>query len=206
MTVDETWVHHYEPETKQQSRQWVGPGSPRPKSLRPNNLLSKLWPLYFGMNKELYCWTFYQNVRQWTANIMRICLMNSELLSEKKDAASSQKASSSTRHRQSPLLQGFNGCCAAKWIRGNTAHCLFLTFSTKWLLFIPKLEKSSSWTPDRATKSADLSVFCGFLDPSADLRIDNEICGFFRSFLKKILKSNKNQQNSWFFAGLMILW
>ena len=31
MTVDETWVHYYEPETKAQSRQWVGPGSPRPK-------------------------------------------------------------------------------------------------------------------------------------------------------------------------------
>ena len=31
MTVDETWVHYYEPENKAQSRQSVGPGSPRPK-------------------------------------------------------------------------------------------------------------------------------------------------------------------------------
>ena len=31
MTVDEIWVHYYEPENKAQSRQWVGPGSPRPK-------------------------------------------------------------------------------------------------------------------------------------------------------------------------------
>ena len=31
VTVDETWVHYYEPENKAQSRQWVGPGSPRPK-------------------------------------------------------------------------------------------------------------------------------------------------------------------------------
>ena len=30
VTVDETWVHYYEPENKAQSRQWVGPGSPRP--------------------------------------------------------------------------------------------------------------------------------------------------------------------------------
>ena len=28
MTVDETWVHYYEPENKAQSHQWVGPGSP----------------------------------------------------------------------------------------------------------------------------------------------------------------------------------
>ena len=34
VTVDETWVHNYEPENKSQSRQWVGPGSPRPKKFK----------------------------------------------------------------------------------------------------------------------------------------------------------------------------
>ena len=34
VTVDETWVHYYESENKAQSRQSVGPGSPRPKKLR----------------------------------------------------------------------------------------------------------------------------------------------------------------------------
>ena len=31
VTLDETWVHYYVPVNKAQSRQWVGPGSPRPK-------------------------------------------------------------------------------------------------------------------------------------------------------------------------------
>ena len=31
VTVDETLVHYYEPED---SRQWVGPGSPRPKKFK----------------------------------------------------------------------------------------------------------------------------------------------------------------------------
>ena len=31
MTVDEFSVHYYEPENKAQSRQCVGPGSPRPR-------------------------------------------------------------------------------------------------------------------------------------------------------------------------------
>ena len=26
LTIDDTWVHYYEPENKAQSRQWVGPG------------------------------------------------------------------------------------------------------------------------------------------------------------------------------------
>ena len=34
MTVDETWVHYFEPEKKAQSRQWVGPGSPRLKKFK----------------------------------------------------------------------------------------------------------------------------------------------------------------------------
>ena len=34
VTVDETWVHYYEPENKDQSHIWVGPGSPRPKKFK----------------------------------------------------------------------------------------------------------------------------------------------------------------------------
>ena len=34
VTVDETWVYYYEPENKAQSRQWVVPGSPRPKKFK----------------------------------------------------------------------------------------------------------------------------------------------------------------------------
>ena len=36
VTVDETWVHYYEPENKAQSRQWVGPGSPMPFKTQPS--------------------------------------------------------------------------------------------------------------------------------------------------------------------------
>ena len=34
VTEDETWVHYYEQENKAQSRQWLGPGSPRPKRFK----------------------------------------------------------------------------------------------------------------------------------------------------------------------------
>ena len=34
LTVDETSVHYYESENKAQSRQWLGPGSPRPKKFK----------------------------------------------------------------------------------------------------------------------------------------------------------------------------
>jgi len=34
VTGDESWVYGYDPETKQQSSQWKGPTSPRPKKGR----------------------------------------------------------------------------------------------------------------------------------------------------------------------------
>ena len=60
VTVDETWVHYYEPENKAQSRQSVGPGSPRPKKFKTQPSAGKEMATVFwdaqGIN--LLCWTF----------------------------------------------------------------------------------------------------------------------------------------------------
>jgi hypothetical protein len=34
VTGDETWVHHYEPESKRQSMEWKHPGSPTKKKFK----------------------------------------------------------------------------------------------------------------------------------------------------------------------------
>ena len=47
VTVDETWVHYYEPENKDQSRQWVGPGSPRPKKFKTQPSAGKVMSTVF---------------------------------------------------------------------------------------------------------------------------------------------------------------
>ena len=47
MTVDETWVHYYEPENKAQSCQWVGSGSPRPKKFRTQPSAGKVMATVF---------------------------------------------------------------------------------------------------------------------------------------------------------------
>ena len=46
-TVDETWVHYYEPENKAQSRQWVRPGSPRPKKFKTQPYAGKVMATVF---------------------------------------------------------------------------------------------------------------------------------------------------------------
>ena len=52
VTVDETLVHYYEPENKAQNRQWVGPGSPRPKKFKTQPSAGKVMA-------AVLCWTFY---------------------------------------------------------------------------------------------------------------------------------------------------
>ena len=47
VSVDETWVHYYEPVNKAQSRQWVGPGSPRPKKFKTQPSAGKVMATVF---------------------------------------------------------------------------------------------------------------------------------------------------------------
>ena len=47
VTVNETWVHYYEPENKAQSRQRVGPGSPRPKKFKTQPSAGKMMATVF---------------------------------------------------------------------------------------------------------------------------------------------------------------
>ena len=47
VTVDETCFHYYDPENKAQSRQWVGPGSSRPKKLKTQPSAGKVMTTVF---------------------------------------------------------------------------------------------------------------------------------------------------------------
>ena len=47
VTVDETWVHSYEPENKAVSRQRVGPGSSRPKKFKTQPFAGKVMATVF---------------------------------------------------------------------------------------------------------------------------------------------------------------
>ena len=59
VTVDETWVHYYEPGNKAQSRQLAGPGSPKPKKFKTQPSVFKVMATVFWDAKGVICWTFY---------------------------------------------------------------------------------------------------------------------------------------------------
>lgn len=47
VTGDETWIHHYDPETKQESMQWLPVGSPPPKKFRTQPSSGKVMATVF---------------------------------------------------------------------------------------------------------------------------------------------------------------
>ena len=53
VTVDETWVHYYEPENKAQSCQGVGPGSPRPNKFKTQLSAGKMMASVFWDAKSV---------------------------------------------------------------------------------------------------------------------------------------------------------
>ena len=54
VTMDEIWLYHYDPETKQQSMEWRQSGSPRPapKNSQCKNPLEMFSPRFFGGDQD----------------------------------------------------------------------------------------------------------------------------------------------------------
>jgi histone-lysine N-methyltransferase SETMAR len=51
ITGDETWVHHYDPESKSESMQWKHPWSPPPRKFRTQASAGKIMATIFWDNK-----------------------------------------------------------------------------------------------------------------------------------------------------------
>jgi hypothetical protein len=47
VTGDETWIHHYDPESKQESMQWKHKGSPPPKKFKVQHSAGKVMATVF---------------------------------------------------------------------------------------------------------------------------------------------------------------
>ena len=58
VTVNETWVHYYEPENKARSRPWVGLGSPRRRKFRTLPSAGMVMPTVFWDTKGVIMLNF----------------------------------------------------------------------------------------------------------------------------------------------------
>jgi len=77
VTMDETWLYHYDPETKQQSMEWRHSGSFRPKNSEYKNPLEKLSPRFFFRFKTASSsFVIFQRAKLSTPNITHLCWYN----------------------------------------------------------------------------------------------------------------------------------
>jgi len=65
VTTDETWLYHYDPDTKQQSMEWRHSGSTRPKEHRVQKSVGKVLASIFW-DKDGILLTIFQRAKLTT--------------------------------------------------------------------------------------------------------------------------------------------
>jgi len=78
VTMDETWLYHYDPETKQQSMEWRHSDSPRPKKFRVQKSTGKVLALirFFGIKTASSSLIIFQMAKLSTRSITHLCRCN----------------------------------------------------------------------------------------------------------------------------------
>jgi len=76
VTMDETWLYHYDSGTNQQSMEWRHSGSARPKNSECKNPLEKFSPRFFGIKKAPSLLIMFQRAKLSTRSIIHLCWCN----------------------------------------------------------------------------------------------------------------------------------
>ncbi|GFR80259.1 histone-lysine n-methyltransferase setmar-like protein [Elysia marginata] len=58
VTADESWLHHYDPESKRQSMEYRHKSSPSPRKFKVVTFVRKVMLTVSGIQKELFIWNF----------------------------------------------------------------------------------------------------------------------------------------------------
>ena len=96
VTMAETWLYHYDPETKQQSVEWRHSGSPRPNKFRVQKSAGKVLASIFGGIKTVSSSLItFQRAKLWTRSITDLCWCNWRTFWRKIAAGSSRRGSCS---------------------------------------------------------------------------------------------------------------
>ena len=76
VTMDEIWLYHYDPETKQQSMEWQHSVSSRPKYSEWKNPLENFLPRFFEMKKAFLSFILFQRAELSTRSVNHLCWCN----------------------------------------------------------------------------------------------------------------------------------
>ena len=93
--MDETWLYHYNPETKQQSVEWQYSGSPCPKKFRVQKSAGKVLASIFWDQEGILPLIIFQRAKLSTCSITHLCWCNFRPFRRKNAAGGSSRGSCS---------------------------------------------------------------------------------------------------------------
>ena len=73
VTGDESWIHHYQPETRRQSMEWKHPGSPAPKKVKSVTSAGKIMVTIFWDEDGVLLVDFLEHGGLWTVTAISQC-------------------------------------------------------------------------------------------------------------------------------------
>jgi hypothetical protein len=96
VTMDGTWLYTYDPETKQQSMEWLHRGTYSPQKIpSAKNPLEKFSHRFFEIKTASFSLSIFQRVKLSPWSITRLCWCNWRTFWRKNDAGSSPRDSCS---------------------------------------------------------------------------------------------------------------
>jgi len=95
VTVEGTWLYHYDPETKQPSMEWRHSGLLRPEKFRMQKFAGKFLTSIFGIKKASSSVIIFKMAKVSTRNITHPCWCDWRIFWKKNAAGSSPRCSSS---------------------------------------------------------------------------------------------------------------
>jgi len=91
VTMDETWIYQYDPETKQQSMEWRHRDSPCPKEFRVLKSAGKVFASIFGIKRATSSFIIFQRTKLSTRSITHLCWCNLRTLWRKNSTGNSPR-------------------------------------------------------------------------------------------------------------------
>ena len=121
VTMDKTWLYHYDPEAKQQSMEWWHSGSPRPKKFGGQKLLVRFSHPFFGIKMASSSLIVFQRAKLSMQSITHLCCCNWRTFWRKR----------------SPFFVQRGGHCCCRDLVGWRAFWIFF--------FLSGLQKLEQW-------------------------------------------------------------
>ena len=158
VTVNETWIHHYTQEMKEQSKQWTLPSERASKKAKTVPSAGKIMATVFGIRKASSSPTIWRRAGQSRGSIMLTYWADSRLMMNgpiwrKKSALSPWQCISS-------LIRNCHSKTGRLALRTAASSTLFSRFDPMRFLFVLKYEQMAWWKAIHVKRGSHRRKYC----------------------------------------------